>query len=1768
MPEYKVGNSFIQERYGTESAGGSFGFGGGFGSGNFGFGGRDEEQPLYLPGETTEEYQERIRKEREDAKNPASLTGSILGGLGALIGKAVSLPFRAVKSGVERTGQLLFDEDTTAGQVFDSIIEDVGNAGEDVVEFLHQDVFQGIARNVVSASKTVGQGAFDILGVDYEDTNYDPNKNLFGIEGTAGLNRFLFGKEEILEYDEQFKEYQEAFKKFGGGSLETDIWAGGFVALNLLDFTALGGFGRVSKAGLKTAYEITENVAKTTTEQGVKDVLTKTPYSQILGTKEINKLSPLLATEKNADKVRDILDNEIIQILDTESKAQIHKRVLYNHTGQYSQVNDGLGVVPLDADIPFNQRNIASLLVRYGGAENFIKKADEIVEKGYISQETIQYIQKTKRGSDINNTDVLVYALAEDIATNDKTVRDLTAKLTKLRQDRTNSYQSIKDGYQKNVQGLRDERVKIGNDLVKNLQDNGEFLYRDVFKNIQDDPLKEIGRAGILRDGAEDAIGKGLRALRNRAGKDVAQDRIPQPRRIIKKDNLNEESLKGVIVPITTAGGYQVNVDASLLLKNILKKDLDFLKTQSKKDTIDVPRVLQKMYDDSDFGRRLARDETQAFESGVLKEDLTRMINNGQLDSSTIKGMRTTQILKQYANSLEQYSKPIDIDGKTFPINLFVNPQGKGRLKGGNDRLWINFIKKYNEEIEARARFGGVGQLATNNKNIDNLTRDIKQLKEELKVKRNRVTAGVMKDFNRNKGANTEQKLDSLYQKAITARQDYIEKFRNREFNVMYGRRSALRKASDKITAIPVIGRKIEEGGLKVAESIQNNKIRAIAPIRKYMNDVTEGRFEKDIIDATNPLQEDILRPGALQYDINTFNDQVERFIQKPITQIRDKVNLKNKGSFTSVNINDDIGTLMVLRGFTERARHLKLKDTESLGKRTINGKKVDITIENYQALEQQLKEKYGDDVMKDINKVIEQTEDIYSKNLDILFDAGRFTETRYNQLKGIPDFVRLERELAKDHLDLQARWGGYVDLQPFRSAKGSERAIVNPIETAVQQRQDALVFHARQKVNKSFGDYFDANPELMRRMGVQKIGTDGTVDLGDDGVKQILSKRTVDGIPEDVVQELYKGNIFQYADKGETVRYYIKDTATAAAFNSSSVTNAIPLIVNATGFISRAVTQWDASFGPPNAIRDYGSLMLNAQQYLNFVDTTKIAVRAPVTTAQLFRYHLRKKKFGADGKEIFDNKTFQRIDEFYRDGGTTGGFARHAREEEVINRDYVDMIKSSDDLKSRSLLKTGKLFSHWNSGWEDSARFNIYDTLRNKGYNGKNAAEISKTVTINFNEKGNWSPLLNSVYMFLNAGVQGSTRTARAIIDNPQLLLRVFSGHMATTNAIDDWNTAVDPDWKRKLGKHSQKRYYSILLPDDDAENGFQVFQIPIDHGQIPIKNAVDTLNSYTRGEIDQLQFTKNMIGGFINEWTPMGAGDVRDLISPTVFDPINQAMQNRNWAGTTLSNIETSITAKDAEFEWEKDKGGLRHISRWLSKQSDTFFGKGISAAQIENIFLGYGGGNYFKTLSKGAEKIEGKKDIDDRIIGESRFFGFYPKDMEQTKNAISSKIRDRIVDEYRRTPEGTIERLEVIRKYTDRGVFDTQQDINKFISQIRREGVTTNTQNQAKEEAGLREIGISFSQNPQKPRIELTNEGEIVTPLYEEWYNYARNRGYAVRDAKIYAEFMQRYSTQLVEQYEGRRYNIDNTRQRDRFEQNINRNIQNRGTLPRAV
>ncbi|MBF5629651.1 hypothetical protein HQI58_12660, partial [Escherichia coli] len=340
------------------------------------------------------------------------------------------------------------------------------------------------------------------------------------------------------------------------------------------------------------------------------------------------------------------------------------------------------------------------------------------------------------------------------------------------------------------------------------------------------------------------------------------------------------------------------------------------------------------------------------------------------------------------------------------------------------------------------------------------------------------------------------------------------------------------------------------------------------------------------------------------------------------------------------------------------------------------------------------------------------------------------------------------------------------------RQAMGRASRAQSPSTQAIQDLSESLIRNRKNEVGNAFlklvqdnpdKDYWqvftDDKPDTMRAIAER-------VDPETGETRREVVERPV---PMAMMADRY------FTTKKDGKTYYIKlhDPRLMRAMKNMGpeTSNAV---IRTLGKVNRFLATVNTSYNPEflvsNFIRDVQTAVMNlkAEQgrsdgKLKGLDNlSALAVVKDSRSAMSAVYaSLRGKTLTGKGAQ------WQKVwKEFVEDGGKTGWFNMGDLEGQQKEMDrLVSLAKGG--WKGQSIGAWNSflnLVEDANGAVENALRLSAYKHARDAGLSRQQAASLAKNMTVNFNRRGEQGALMNSLYMFANASIQGTANLVRTL--------------------------------------------------------------------------------------------------------------------------------------------------------------------------------------------------------------------------------------------------------------------------------------------------------------------------------------------------------------------------------------------------------------------
>jgi hypothetical protein len=659
-------------------------------------------------------------------------------------------------------------------------------------------------------------------------------------------------------------------------------------------------------------------------------------------------------------------------------------------------------------------------------------------------------------------------------------------------------------------------------------------------------------------------------------------------------------------------------------------------------------------------------------------------------------------------------------------------------------------------------------------------------------------------------------------------------------------------------------------------------------------------------------------------------------------------------------------------------------------------------------------------DILSEINKssasaevkrIAKNISDINSRTLEVLKNGGVIDEKTYSTLKSTyKNYVPLNRIMPEDDDIVQVLTGGKglnVVGSGIKRAKGSQREVADILTNTYANLGEAIARAEKNRVNLSTLEFARNNKAtgLFEEIKPKALG------MSFDGKTPVLEKIT-------------DPNVLKIRENGKPVYLKIHDEGLSKmyqAIGQERLPSALKSVEAITRFYSSLATRFNPEFVLSNKIRDLQEAMVNvsAKEGFGFSGAAKSGAR-----------DLSSMKSLVEAVTGVDSKGAKLYEQMRLDGGTTGGMALSTRKNLELDVEAIEKLNRSNPRKAMEMVVGG--IEKWNTIFEDSTRLSVYKTALDKGMSRDQAALLAKNATLNFNKKGTAGPIINSLYMFSNASIQGTTNTLRAM-KNPKVAATVSALVGTATYTVNKWNDSVDDKWRDKVSEWDRNANLVVMLP---TKEGSKYITVPVAWGIKPIKVMSDRMYDIAIGKGKGIIKTaEDILTSAIDAYNPMGGTDLISTLTPTVGDMPVDLARNKSWSGSNIKpDWMEGLPKADQYYDSLKKTpfgrmliGGTGKISEATSRKID------ISPQDLNYVIdqLVGGGGRFVERSLDTATGLAKKEEIPSKNIP---FWNRFVKEKteEESKSSVQKTERAGVTENFKQYKTGSEEQKNAIQEY----------------------------------------------------------------------------------------------------------------------------------------
>ncbi|EPH5339302.1 LPD38 domain-containing protein [Escherichia coli] len=537
------------------------------------------------------------------------------------------------------------------------------------------------------------------------------------------------------------------------------------------------------------------------------------------------------------------------------------------------------------------------------------------------------------------------------------------------------------------------------------------------------------------------------------------------------------------------------------------------------------------------------------------------------------------------------------------------------------------------------------------------------------------------------------------------------------------------------------------------------------------------------------------------------------------------------------------------------------------------------------------------------------------------------------------------------------------------RQAMGRASRAQSPSTQAIQDLSESLIRHRKNEVGNAFlklvqdnpdKDYWqvftDDRPDTMRTIAERK----------DQETGETIREAVERPVPMAMMADRY----FTTKKNGKT--YYIKlhDPRLMRAMKNMGpeTSNAV---IRTLGKVNRFLATVNTSYNPEflvsNFIRDVQTAVMNlkAEQgrsdgKLKGLDNlSALAVVKDSRSAMSAVYaSLRGKNLTGKGAQ------WQKVwKEFVEDGGKTGWFNMGDLEGQQKEMDrLVSLAKGG--WKGQSIGAWNSflnLVEDANGAVENALRLSAYKHARDAGLSRQQAASLAKNMTVNFNRRGEQGALMNSLYMFANASIQGTANLVRTLghlngegpllerlrwknLNVPQKIALAAVGAGYLLGSLNRSVAGEDDDrvnWYDKVPSHVKERNLVIMKSMFGGKAG-EYWSIPLPYGYNVFFLLGHTAEGVAAGDLTASRAAGNVVGGVLGAFSPIGSetsetlsGALLKNAAPTILRPFANLAMNENFMGAQIyqENMPFGTPKPDSQLGRRSTPEAYKAFASWLN-------------------------------------------------------------------------------------------------------------------------------------------------------------------------------------------------------------------------------------------
>ena len=578
----------------------------------------------------------------------------------------------------------------------------------------------------------------------------------------------------------------------------------------------------------------------------------------------------------------------------------------------------------------------------------------------------------------------------------------------------------------------------------------------------------------------------------------------------------------------------------------------------------------------------------------------------------------------------------------------------------------------------------------------------------------------------------------------------------------------------------------------------------------------------------------------------------------------------------------------------------------------------------------------------------------------DATIDAWKDRYQYYVPLKGFAEDTKQEgRPGTGSGFNIRGRESKAALGRKSEAASPVSYAIIDLTEKIIRRRKNevgnAFLKMVRANPNTEYWNWYtDEKPDMERKV-VKEIDPSTGLEVNRVGMVRV---------PMAMLPDRY----FATKRNGKTFYIKLKDERLMKAMkNLGPESNGV--VIRALGATTRLLSALNTSYSPEfmvsNFARDVQSALLNLQAEqtlppgkgkasdkeitLQTMRDIPIAMRA--IYASLRGTKLKGK--GAAWQAMFD--------QFRDDGAKTGWFDMKDLDGQAKEIDNL-IAMANGGLKGGAIdygMRVAKFVENTNQAVENAVRLAAYANAVKQGVSRKQAASLAKNMTVNFNRRGEIGSVLNSLYMFANASIQGSANFVRTMgtlkgngrvkwenLNNAQrIAVGISTGayFIAMANRLGAGEDDDEQNWYDKVPDYVRERNIVIMKSLFGGPQDGSYWKIPLPYGFNIFYVLGDSAESVASGGRSVQQSATNLVMTALGSFSPIGFQSddkIHEALlknaAPTLIKPLVEVGLNENFMGSSIynENLPFGTPVPDSSLGRRSTPEAYRALAQWMNE------------------------------------------------------------------------------------------------------------------------------------------------------------------------------------------------------------------------------------------